>query len=273
MRKLFFSFVPLLYFVSFAQPAEELIYLCKYDFQCQKDSSSRASVFSDVMHLEIGKQTAKYYSYFKQLGIKNGEEDMANNKPLSYAMQNGDRYFANHESEIIINYYPEKKLKIMDRLSGDAYYYWDTLEEPVWEIREDTATILHQLCQKATTYFKGRAYSAWFTNGIPYSLGPWQFSGLPGLILRVKDDKGQFVFECTQLAYKPGARPVFKEYPNAVSIPKYKMRNLKRQKAQDFMSFLKTNNPNLTITVTNSSGAQLPAKTKTGPYNPIDMSK
>ena len=46
---------------------------------------------------------------------------MANNKPLTYAMQNGDRYYANHESEIIINYYPWKKLKAVSYTHLDVY--------------------------------------------------------------------------------------------------------------------------------------------------------
>lgn len=273
MLKLFFSLFVLCANSAAAQTDESLVYLVKYDFKWQKDSTNPASLFTDMMNLEIREDRAIYYSYFKQIGVKNGEEDMANNKPLTYAMQNGDRYYANHESEIIINYYPRKKLKVIDRLSGNAYYYWDTLTEPVWEISQDTATILDQLCQKATTQFKGRHYTAWFTHTIPYSLGPWQFTGLPGLILRVKDDKSQFVFECIQLAFMPTTQPVFKEYPYSVKIAKYKIRDLKRLRAQDYMAFMKADSPNLTITSSNSSGVTVPVKSIKKPYNPIDLSQ
>lgn len=57
-----------------------------------------------------------------------------------------------------------------------------------WKIHSETKKIDKFSCQKATVSFRGRNYTAWFTEEIPVSFGPWKFQGLPGLILEVYED-------------------------------------------------------------------------------------
>jgi GLPGLI family protein len=70
-----------------------------------------------------------------------------------------------------------------------------------WTTSNERQTILSYDCQKATTTFRGRDYCAWFTTDIPVYNGPWQFGGLPGLILKIHDVNENFVFECTGIEY------------------------------------------------------------------------
>ena len=63
----------------------------------------------------------------------------------------------------------------------------------------DTTTVIGYLCQKATCYFRGRNYTAWFTTDIPISNGPWKFGGLPGLILKIYDNDKLYTFECIKI--------------------------------------------------------------------------
>ncbi|RYG09668.1 MAG: GLPGLI family protein [Chitinophagaceae bacterium] len=56
-----------------------------------------------------------------------------------------------------------------------------------WQLEEETDTIASYTCQRATLKFRGRNYIAWFTTDIPVNDGPWKFSGLPGLILKIED--------------------------------------------------------------------------------------
>lgn len=51
-------------------------------------------------------------------------------------------------------------------------------------------------CRKATGYFRGRNYIAWFCSDIPIPYGPWKLGGLPGLIIKAYDSKGEISFEC-----------------------------------------------------------------------------
>lgn len=71
-----------------------------------------------------------------------------------------------------------------------------------WDIPNlETDTILGYPCMLATTNFRGRTYSAWFTLEIPINDGPWKFYGLPGLILKVEDSEGIFTFNAIGLEW------------------------------------------------------------------------
>lgn len=48
---------------------------------------------------------------------------------------------------------------------------------------------------KAEVTFKGRSWIAWYSPEIPLPYGPYKFSGLPGLIVKITDDKEEYDFE------------------------------------------------------------------------------
>ncbi|MFC3160143.1 GLPGLI family protein [Chryseobacterium arachidis] len=60
---------------------------------------------------------------------------------------------------------------------------------------DETKVINTVNCKKAEVTFKGRNWIAWYSPEIPLSYGPYKFSGLPGLIIKITDDKGEFDFE------------------------------------------------------------------------------
>lgn len=66
-----------------------------------------------------------------------------------------------------------------------AYCILDSLSEMVWEAADDTLTISGLFCQKAIGYSNGKKYEAWFTSSVPVSVAPFQFRGLPGLLVQV----------------------------------------------------------------------------------------
>ncbi|WP_417430841.1 GLPGLI family protein [Halpernia sp.] len=68
-----------------------------------------------------------------------------------------------------------------------------------WEISQDFKTLDNYKVQKAETTFAGRTWICWFAQDIPFSDGPYKFSGLPGLIVEAYDSKEDFHFTLIQI--------------------------------------------------------------------------
>ncbi|UEQ78630.1 GLPGLI family protein [Chryseobacterium arthrosphaerae] len=64
-----------------------------------------------------------------------------------------------------------------------------------WKLINESKVINTINCKKAEVTFKGRNWIAWYSPEIPLPYGPYKFSGLPGLIVKITDDKGDYDFE------------------------------------------------------------------------------
>ncbi len=83
------------------------------------------------------------------------------------------------------------------------------MEEPLaldWVLRREQDTILGLPCTLATTEYGGRQYKAWYAPDIPIPDGPYVFSGLPGLIVKVQDEKEWYTFHLKAISLKPQQR-------------------------------------------------------------------
>lgn len=79
--------------------------------------------------------------------------------------------------------------------SGSSSY---TYKEPVikdWKLINESQTINTFSCKKATLRYKGRDWIAWYTQEIPLPYGPYKFTGLPGLVIKMESEDGEFSFE------------------------------------------------------------------------------
>jgi GLPGLI family protein len=99
-----------------------------------------------------------------------------------------------------------------------------------WNLGSETKTFGGLTCHKATGTFRGKNYTAWYTDAIPLPYGPWKLQGLPGLILEAYDEKKEMYLYFKSLEYPvkrnlsigPIEKPeVDKEYP-FISIEEYK---------------------------------------------------
>lgn len=85
------------------------------------------------------------------------------------------------------------------RVGLQYYSYEDSTARFRWKLSADTATVCGYPCRKATSWFRGRTWTAWYTEEIPVDAGPWKLHGLPGLILLAEDSEGLLRFEAVQL--------------------------------------------------------------------------
>ncbi|SDE78656.1 GLPGLI family protein [Epilithonimonas hungarica] len=122
------------------------------------------------------------------------------------------------------------------RIGRDNYSYSET---PVfeWKILPETVKIGDYQTQKAETRFGGRTWYAWFTQEVPLQDGPYKFSGLPGLIVKVQDDKGDYSFDLMQTKkiteiYQPLNRGQF------ITLSKSKYRDMEKKMQKDPASFI-----------------------------------
>lgn len=93
-------------------------------------------------------------------------------------------------SERIYKTYPSMHIQFVDKVANgftpSNIGYNEDLKLN-WNIQNDKVKIGEYNTQKATTEFGGRKWTAWFTTEIPFQDGPYKFSGLPGLIVKIED--------------------------------------------------------------------------------------
>ncbi len=79
------------------------------------------------------------------------------------------------------------------------YPYRYETHEPMakidWTLTDDTLTISGLLCNRATGKLYGMQWTAWYTEEMASSAGPWKLRGLPGLIVKAEDSEGIHCFE------------------------------------------------------------------------------
>lgn len=182
-----------------AQKTDVPILKAHYLLSHVRDTSERDKPYTENMVLIMGKnaslftsadkieQTERMTNFIKQQTKESGGvlTNVVMQKGLLRPVTLTDYYF----------YAQERKLVIIENIRNR--YRIDEDVAPInWKISEDTASISGFKCQKATAYFKGRNWIAWFAESLPFATGPWQLNSLPGLIIEAYDERKevQFIF-------------------------------------------------------------------------------
>lgn len=91
----------------------------------------------------------------------------------------------------------DKSVNFVESIGSKQIYYPED-RKMNWEISTQVSDFNGYKVQKATMTFGGRIWTAWFAPEIKISDGPYKFGGLPGLILKLEDDKGDYRFSFTK---------------------------------------------------------------------------
>lgn len=100
--------------------------------------------------------------------------------------------------------YKSRSLYSIERVIMKPFLVKDSMNIFSWSINQNKKEILGYSCQEATTYYRGRDYTAYFTTDIPFQAGPWKFYGLPGLILEVESNDGVIKLNANRINIKKG---------------------------------------------------------------------
>lgn len=121
--------------------------------------------------------------------IIENNEDQQLNRTMSRNNLTSEFYYNNREEFYFMEVFFDKELYVKE-----DPFDWD------WQLEEEVKMIGSFTCQKATTSFRGRNYTAWFTTNIPVPFGPWKFHGLSGLILEIYDSKAEFHIQAKNIS-------------------------------------------------------------------------
>lgn len=185
MKKLQFLIVILVFGLANAQNT-------RFIYQVTMKNDSTAAPKTENAYLDISAEKSLFY----------GEKRMKRDSTMRRAFETRNFNFDRNSMEQFrtsINYLIEKNastktITYKDRIARDQYSYDE--ERPItWKILSETVKIGEYETQKAETEFAGRKWFAWFTQEIPFMDGPYKFSGLPGLIVKVEDAKGDYSFD------------------------------------------------------------------------------
>jgi GLPGLI family protein len=107
---------------------------------------------------------------------------------------------------------PKYKISYSIYRNGSQIYYTGNIFRDVFTFEstylkwntnyDEVKTILGYRCNKATTNFNNRIFTAWYTKDIPISEGPYRFKGLTGLILEINDEKNYHSFKAIGIEKK-----------------------------------------------------------------------
>ena len=161
-------------------------------------------------------------SYFSKANLKKGDEFNLGEEGLSILIGYEELYY-NLKDKLLFSDYGEFLIK--------------TPSNHNWNILSESKKIDNYLCYKATcteSYTardgktKERVITAWFCPELPYSFGPLEFNGLPGLILELEKYDNKVVAKSIILSKKE----IELKIPNKKTITKEQYDNKIKENSQ-----------------------------------------
>ncbi|HFK5569114.1 GLPGLI family protein [Elizabethkingia meningoseptica] len=162
-----------------------------YGLTLKPSTNKKDTISSKFYYLDILNQESVFRSEFRR----------HSDSIIHYRGRYGFGYNTNFNDQIYIKKdLKNKKIQkyVVTPFSTDKFYI--KISEPItWKVYSDAKKIGDFNCQKAETDYGGRHWTAWFTQDIQIPEGPYVFNGLPGLIVQISDEKGDYIFKLAQI--------------------------------------------------------------------------
>lgn len=163
-----------------------------YEYRYIPNINEKDKMMTDLMALDITKTGSRYRSLTKLT------QDSARQAQIQEMIKKGGGFsqmnFKSSRQPGMVEYevlkdYPNNKVYLIQPVSRDTYKVLED-EDLIWKISSEKQKIGDYQAQKATADFGGRSWIAWFTQELPFQDGPYKFSGLPGMIVKLEDTTG-----------------------------------------------------------------------------------
>lgn len=164
-----------------------------------KPIKNEAKTESELMALDIKNNSSIFYSYAK---IKSDsiykKINSANESDKIYL-----RSIVPSESfnKVVIKRNDDNVEDIIERFNAEYYEYRIPFVD-VWKILNSKKVIKKYNCNAARINYGGRTWEAWYSEDIPIQDGPFQFRGLPGLILEIYSIDGDYNIKVNSIETK-----------------------------------------------------------------------
>lgn len=218
---------------------EAAIAQVNYHFIHIRDTTQKDKPYYEDFELLIGKSSSAYKS------VDNINLDQKQKDDIQQQIKQAPD--PNHMNLTITGYRPVSTTEyylfqltgklFIKQLLVNNYIVEDEQPRINWKIGQDTSTIGTYHCQKATTHYKGRDYTAWFCADLPFHSGPWELSGLPGLILQASDSRHEVVFNFQGFSDMKAAHKTITVPADAIKISKSDFKRLQDMEKNDPNAF------------------------------------
>ncbi|UQD55770.1 GLPGLI family protein [Flavobacterium sp. K5-23] len=184
--------------LSFGQNNLEISYIIKYNTEIYNERNG-------TLILDLKQNKAVFF--ISKINLK--KDLRAVNNEINIIQKDDERYIATD----LIN----DSLFSKEKIKNGNYIVSENVPKMSWELATATTKkIGDYICYKATTNFRGRNFTAWYSTDYPVQLGPWKFNGLPGLIMEVYDETNRYYWGVIEI--KPTNKEVV--FPNDISLHK-----------------------------------------------------
>lgn len=131
-----------------------------------------------------------------------------------------------------VNFHDKKMVKQEDFM-GRMFLIEDNLETPQWKLSGKQEKIQGYLCQEAVIEDSTQAMSIWFAPQLQPAVGPDQFVGFPGAVLRVDMDHGRIVIEATSIEKQEVEKGIIKRPKEGKKVSQEEFMAIREEKMRE----------------------------------------
>ena len=237
----------------------------RYEFK-YKNHHTQKEYNEDVRVVQIGKTVVKEYSealfFYDSLATEYSKlgKDVPSIQTAPYPCES---FIQKREKIIDVKYRLLMNIGTLCYQTKQPRFAWNYSSD-------DGINILGYNCNKATTIFAGREYVAWYTLEVPIHYGPFKFWGLSGLIVRIEEKNGMYVWNLLRLSSKSKGIYVYK-YDNEQECSEEMANRTITRMMSNPLAFEMSNTDIPIYSYKNGKLIPIPMEGKEEAYEPIEL--